>query len=282
MVIVAEQGMSKDKASIENTAWQEMLNHATIKVNTAEKERMCSEAEHGKCAEKFKSAELERVRLEKKLKGAINKSKGYFLMKDQLSRELEDLSKSVQEVESNLHQMKKQYSLALKNLEKISEDIHRERGNIKREDGVGAESSPQVERGCVAMTTEKGTQFSDSDNKNDGDFSQKITGSLESLPQNKTEGTFPSPKKITGKGMHPGSSDTISSLRSNGSGRSSSSLQEVAKNFQKCSLSGNSHSRNSSTGNSLSRNSSTGSSVKRTELLLNVAALQNLKPKNLT
>jgi len=299
MVIVAEQGMSKDKTSLENTAWQEMLNHATIKVNHAERERMCSEAEHQKCAENFKIAELERVRLEKKLKGAIGKSKGYFQMKEQLSRQLEELSKSVQETESNLHSSKDQYSLALKNLERISNDIHRERGTLEkdlgdREQGVGAESSPQLspsmERGCVATVTEKGTQISEN-KETDGEVPK--TQSPTKTPENKTlsetfspskdlPGTFSPSKdlpgtfspshhhhmegKVTGKGMQPGSSDTISSLRSNGSGRSSSSLQEVTRSFNKnCSL---------------SRNSSSGS-VKRNELLLNVAALQDLKPKQL-
>ena len=190
----------------------------------------------------------------------------------------------MQETESNLHKSKDQYSLALKNLERISNDIHRERGTLKkdlgdREQGVGAESTPQLspsmERGRVA--TEKGTQFGgDKEIEEEVPKAQPAT----KTPENESQETFSPSKdlpgtfspthhhmdgKVAGKGMQPGSSDTISSLRSNGSGRSSSSLQEVTRSLQKnCSL---------------SRNSSSNSSVKRNEILLNVAALQDLKPK---
>ena len=54
MVLVAEQGMQKDKM---DAAWPEMLNHATIKVNEAEVERLNVGAEHQRCTEEFKIEE---------------------------------------------------------------------------------------------------------------------------------------------------------------------------------------------------------------------------------
>ena len=50
-----------------DNAWQEMLNHATIKVMAAEKQKTESEAEHLKRAALFTASEHEVQRMEKKL-----------------------------------------------------------------------------------------------------------------------------------------------------------------------------------------------------------------------
>ena len=47
-----------------DNAWQEMLNHATIKVMEAEKQKSDSEAEHLKRAASFQAAEQEVQRLQ--------------------------------------------------------------------------------------------------------------------------------------------------------------------------------------------------------------------------
>ena len=64
-----------------DNAWQEMLNHATIKVMEAEKQKSDSEAEHLKRAASFQAAEQEVQRLQVGgyFFGKIAKQNGYFL-----------------------------------------------------------------------------------------------------------------------------------------------------------------------------------------------------------
>lgn len=56
-------------------AWQEMLNHATQRVNEAEKERTTSGAEHRLACIKHEAACVKVQALQKDLKRAISKSR---------------------------------------------------------------------------------------------------------------------------------------------------------------------------------------------------------------
>jgi hypothetical protein len=73
-----------------------MLNHATIKVMAAEKQKTESEAEHLKLAATYKAKEQEVQRMEKKLQRNIQKSQSYFEQKDAFNRALESQKKRVQ------------------------------------------------------------------------------------------------------------------------------------------------------------------------------------------
>ena len=149
MVTVAERGMVKDS---QDTAWAEMLNHATTKVNEAESERYRSETEHQKRAEAFKTAEEEVKKLQKNLKSSIKKSQPYFEMKKVTQQTLETIKSSVDKVDTELKLLKQLYSTTLHTLEKISDTIHASRDIVKlaeeqeslllgkRQEGVGAES----------------------------------------------------------------------------------------------------------------------------------------------
>ena len=79
-----------------DNAWQEMLNHATIKVMAAEKQKTDSEAEHLKRAASFTAAEQEVQRLQKKLQRYIQTSQPYFEQKDIFNKALESQKKRVQ------------------------------------------------------------------------------------------------------------------------------------------------------------------------------------------
>lgn len=152
MVSVAEQGM-ENGADSKDTAWQEMLNHATVKVNEAEVERLASDKEHREKMEVFKKAETHMNTLQKKLKVNILKSKKYFDLKNQSNARILALVDAVKEAETKLVKAKREYSQALRNLETISNSIHETRKLLgKREEGVGAEDEPEVsEIACPSL-----------------------------------------------------------------------------------------------------------------------------------
>lgn len=148
MVFVAEQGVMADKNRLDPT-WQEMLNHATCKVNEAEEERLRGEREHQRVTRLCQQAEARVQALQKTLRRAIGKSRPYFELKAQFSQILEEHKAKVTELEQQVAQAKTRYSVALRNLEQISEQIHARRRGLPRPQGprrsspVGAEAGPQ-------------------------------------------------------------------------------------------------------------------------------------------
>ncbi|KAK1880154.1 SH3 domain-binding protein 5-like, partial [Dissostichus eleginoides] len=77
--------------------------------------------------------------LQKALKKVIVKSKPYFELKAQFNHILEEHKARVVELEQRVAKVKSRYSLALRNLEQISEQIHAQRA---RPAGCGGRSSP--------------------------------------------------------------------------------------------------------------------------------------------
>ncbi|XP_070375626.1 SH3 domain-binding protein 5-like isoform X4 [Equus asinus] len=148
MVFVAEQGVMADKNRLDPT-WQEMLNHATCKVNEAEEERLRGEREHQRVTRLCQQAEARVQALQKTLRRAIGKSRPYFELKAQFSQILEEHKAKVTELEQQVAQAKTRYSVALRNLEQISEQIHARRRGLpphtpgqRRSSPVGAEAGP--------------------------------------------------------------------------------------------------------------------------------------------
>ncbi|OBS74311.1 hypothetical protein A6R68_15144 [Neotoma lepida] len=149
MVFVAEQGVMADKNRLDPT-WQEMLNHATCKVNEAEEERLRGEREHQRVTRLCQQAEARVQALQKTLRRAIGKSRPYFELKAQFSQILEEHKAKVTELEQQVAQAKTRYSVALRNLEQISEQIHARRRGLpphplgpRRSSPVGAEAGPE-------------------------------------------------------------------------------------------------------------------------------------------
>nr|XP_057903205.1 SH3 domain-binding protein 5-like isoform X2 [Doryrhamphus excisus] len=145
MVYVAEQGLLADRNTMDPT-WQEMLNHATAKVNEAEEERFRSEREHQRVTQLCQDAEARVQTLQKSLKKVIVKSKPYFELKAQFNHILEEHKAKVVHLEQHVSKVKTRYSVALRNLEQISEQIHAQRGRIPVSQGrptaCGGRSSP--------------------------------------------------------------------------------------------------------------------------------------------
>ncbi|XP_061530709.1 LOW QUALITY PROTEIN: SH3 domain-binding protein 5-like [Phycodurus eques] len=141
-ISLAEQRILDEDRRQFDSAWQEMLNHATQQVMEAELEKARSEVAHKETADNHTAANARLKQLEKKLKRTINKSKPYFEMKAKFYLQLENLKKTVDERQAELSQAKAAYKAALGNLEAISDEIHeRRRSSVMgpRGRGVGAE-----------------------------------------------------------------------------------------------------------------------------------------------
>lgn len=146
MVYVAEQGLLADGRNTLDPTWQEMLNHATSKVNEAEEERLRSEREHMRVTHACQEAEARVQTLQKSLKKVILKSKPYFELKTQFNYILEEHKTKVMQLEEKVAKVKSHYAVALHNLEQISEQIHAQRVQDQAEGGpttsCGGRSSP--------------------------------------------------------------------------------------------------------------------------------------------
>ncbi|XP_029957812.1 SH3 domain-binding protein 5b [Salarias fasciatus] len=141
-ISLAEQRLLEEDNRQFDSAWQEMLNHATQRVMEAEQTKTRSELLHRETAAKYTAAIGRMKQLEKKLKRTINKSKPYFEMKAKYYLQLENLKKTVDERQARLSQAKGQYKAALRSLETISDEIHERRRSSAmgpRVRGVGSE-----------------------------------------------------------------------------------------------------------------------------------------------
>lgn len=74
-ISLAEQRLLEEEHRHFDSAWQEMLNHATQRVMEAEHVKTRSELVHKETAAKYTAAMERMKQLEKKLKRPINKSK---------------------------------------------------------------------------------------------------------------------------------------------------------------------------------------------------------------
>ncbi|XP_046404017.1 SH3 domain-binding protein 5-like isoform X2 [Ischnura elegans] len=165
MVYLAEEGLKAEGRTFDH-AWQEMLNHATMRVNESETERTLGEAEHRRTSQAYHRAETRVQQLQKELKRAIAKSSlrarrsmlqinslaiahdlillPYFELKAQLNTTLEAERKRVRGLEKDVSNAKASYSKALSCLERISDEIHRTRrsGSVSEATSVDRSLGP--------------------------------------------------------------------------------------------------------------------------------------------
>ncbi|KAI8792954.1 SH3 domain-binding protein 5 isoform X1, partial [Biomphalaria glabrata] len=87
-ISLAELRLLDDKTVSLSKAWQEMLNHAVIRVMEAEAEKSLSEKDHCKKAAVFSEMEQKLSALEKKNKRSISKARAYFDVKKELEVKL--------------------------------------------------------------------------------------------------------------------------------------------------------------------------------------------------
>ncbi|XP_046389665.1 SH3 domain-binding protein 5 homolog [Ischnura elegans] len=142
-VALAEQRfLSKQHEWQFDNAWQEVLNHATLKVMEAEAQKAESGREHQQRATLFHSAERKVQQLEQRYRRSIIKSRPYFEEKEACQQMLMEQKARVESLQSAVSSAKRAYALSLHSLECISEEIHHRRQcspSGKREPGVGAE-----------------------------------------------------------------------------------------------------------------------------------------------
>ncbi|XP_019874495.1 SH3 domain-binding protein 5 homolog isoform X2 [Aethina tumida] len=132
-----------------DNAWQEMLNHATMKVMEAETQKAEREREHQLKATVFKEIDDKLKNLEDKCSKFIIKSRPYFDEKVLCQEQLNTQKERIESIKKEIASTKNYYSDTLKNLERISNEIHMKRQKKEsellkgpREPGVGAELEP--------------------------------------------------------------------------------------------------------------------------------------------
>uniref|UniRef100_A0A336MWA7 CSON008152 protein n=1 Tax=Culicoides sonorensis TaxID=179676 RepID=A0A336MWA7_CULSO len=108
-----------------NVACQEMLSHATSRVNESQSE--CTDARNNlkMCELKQEVANTRVNKLQAQLKGAIRASRPYYETRANCNGLLKVQKAKIHEMESKILNAKMTYNEALKNLEEISEEIHR-------------------------------------------------------------------------------------------------------------------------------------------------------------
>ncbi|XP_066531010.1 SH3 domain-binding protein 5 [Hoplias malabaricus] len=164
-IALAEERLLEEDSRQFDSAWQEMLNHATQRVMEAEQSRTRSELEHRETAAKYNAAISHMRQLEKKLKRTINKSRPYFELKAKYYLQLEQLKRRVDERQEKLTQAKAEYRTALRNLEMISDEIHARRRlsamgprgcgvGAERDGGPGDDISFKMESDGLSMISE--------------------------------------------------------------------------------------------------------------------------------
>ncbi|XP_055383413.1 SH3 domain-binding protein 5 homolog [Condylostylus longicornis] len=130
-VALAEQRfMSNSHEWQFDNAWQEMLNHATQKVMDAEIKKAECHAEHQRKAQIFNAIEMKVQQLEERYRRSIQKSRPYFEEKQICKDQLQTQKNRILELKVQVAAAKQTYSTALRKLEQISEEIHKQRGDI--------------------------------------------------------------------------------------------------------------------------------------------------------
>ncbi|XP_066516208.1 SH3-binding domain protein 5-like, a [Hoplias malabaricus] len=225
MVYVAEQGLTADR-TLDQT-WQEMLNHATAKVNEAEEERLRSEREHMRVTQLCQAAEAHVQTLQKSLKRAIIKSKPYFELKAQLNYILEEHKWKVTQLEEHVTEVKKRYSVTLRCLERISEEIHAQRGEEHSEEvsrkAFDVRSPPVGAESVINTGTEEGLYgvCAKSDDWVDGN--EGVTKTMEWVERHRESGWWKKAKERTTGGEVAGSDSA-----------SVTSFKTIASDLEKC------------------------------------------------
>ncbi|KAM4704622.1 SH3 domain-binding protein 5 [Rhinophrynus dorsalis] len=217
-ISLAEQRLLEDDKRQFDSAWQEMLNHATQRVMEEEQKKTRSELVHKETAAKYNAAMGRMKQLEKKLKRTINKSKPYFELKAKYYLQLEQLKKIVDELQAKLSLAKGEYKTALKNLEMISDEIHEKRRSSAmgpRGRGVGAEgnnsledlSASKLDSDTISMTSEVFDDDNLSSLISEEDSETQSLSSFSSGPTSPSDITSPFPPA-----PRPGSLDLSSPL----------------------------------------------------------------------
>ncbi|XP_013105513.1 guanine nucleotide exchange factor rei-2 isoform X2 [Stomoxys calcitrans] len=125
MVYLAEQGLG-EKSTLD-TACQEMLSHAASKVNQSQLEVTDARNSLKMCQLKLEVANNRVGKLQGQLRQAIKASRPYYETRANYNGILKAQKEKINSLENKVSEAKMTYNEALKNLEQISEEIHRQR-----------------------------------------------------------------------------------------------------------------------------------------------------------
>lgn len=132
-------------------ALQELLNHATMKLNEAEEEKTKSKIEHDQKAQVYVEAKQRVEFLARKFKSSIAKSRSFYEAKANFHVRVKENKECVEEILKKMSNARSEYSEALKFLENISDSIHEKRefkkllDEQRRGSGVGAEATAEFD-----------------------------------------------------------------------------------------------------------------------------------------
>ncbi|XP_065323896.1 SH3 domain-binding protein 5 homolog isoform X2 [Gordionus sp. m RMFG-2023] len=125
---LAEAKFGECQDSRFDAAWQEMLNHATVKVNESEAHKLESEQRHKSTALEFSRIDRLVTFFENTLgRSLLTKTLPYFEVKDKYNNLLELQKDRILTLQREVALRKETYRGSLKTLENISEEIHQKR-----------------------------------------------------------------------------------------------------------------------------------------------------------
>ncbi|CAF0869988.1 unnamed protein product [Adineta ricciae] len=151
-VVSADYIDEAEKSNQNATTWNETYGQAIAKAADAEREKYQADLDQQHADQAY--AEIEKLveKLQKDHRRAINKSQLYYEKKAEYHKELDFQKRKVFGLENCVNEAKAQYQESLRNLEKISNEIHAQRsqGKLRRElgertAGVGEEQLTYTE-----------------------------------------------------------------------------------------------------------------------------------------
>ncbi|KAF7654441.1 hypothetical protein LDENG_00069510 [Lucifuga dentata] len=213
-IALAEERLLEEDSRQFDSAWQEMLNHATKRVMEAEQDRTRSEAEHRKTAAKYNSCINHMRQLEKKLKRSIAKSRPYFELKANYYLQLEQLKRRVDERQAKVVVAKAEYREALRSLESISEEIHAQRRSLAmgtREQGVGAEGDDDItnfkmDSDGLSMASVSADEECSHSSSSEEELDSHATSSPLHMPSSSSSSSSSSSPSFSSSSSHPSTS----------------------------------------------------------------------------
>lgn len=141
-----------EKSNQNPTTWSETYSQALAKAADAEREKYQADLDQQYAEQNYSEIEKSVEKLQKDYKRAINKSQPYYERKAEFHKELDFQKRKIFGLENCVNEAKSQYQESLKNLEKISNEIHEQRkqGMNRRElgertAGVGEEQITYTE-----------------------------------------------------------------------------------------------------------------------------------------
>ncbi|CAF4499106.1 unnamed protein product [Rotaria magnacalcarata] len=144
-----------EKSNQNAETWNETYGHALAKATDAERDKYDADLEQQRAEQAYSEVEKLVEKLQKNYRRAINKSQPYYEKKAEYHKELDFQKRKVYGLEKCVNEAKTQYQESLRNLERISNEIHalRNQGKLpgeidERTDGAGEEQLTCTELVC--------------------------------------------------------------------------------------------------------------------------------------